>query len=189
MSDRHQFRAIWHNYGFGVYFVTICSHEMEWLFGTIRDKVFSPTPLGRIIEEHISKIPTYYEDVDVWNSVIMPNHLHLIISIGMNSIYSSMANIQNHRETSSLPAGCLREPKREEAVEDFHHNSRLASAVGSFKAGVTRHARKQGISTLPCWQSRYHEHIILNNPSLDNIMQYIDTNIENWEKDCFYEER
>lgn len=37
MTDRHRFRAQWHDYNDGIYFVTICSHEKRHVFGHIRN--------------------------------------------------------------------------------------------------------------------------------------------------------
>lgn len=41
------------------------------------------------------------------------------------------------------------------------------------------------IATIPCWQSRFHEHIIRNQRAFDNIMDYIDNNVARWDQDCF----
>lgn len=81
--------------------------------------------------------------------------------------------------------GCLKPPKHGEICNDFHHNSRLAVIVGSFKVAVTRLARTRYIASLPVWQPRFHEHIIRNQYALDNIMTYIDENVSRWDKDCF----
>ncbi len=48
MGDRHQFRAKWHDYNCGVYFVTICSFEKKHSFGRISDNMFYPSELGEI---------------------------------------------------------------------------------------------------------------------------------------------
>lgn len=141
---------------------------------------FIPSPLGHIIEESIPKIPSHYNDVEIWNYVVMPNHIHMIIAIHSQPVGT--------RPTA--PSGCLKQ-RRHEAPEsqDFHHNTRLASIVGAFKAGVTRLARTRKIASLQAdeniWQPRYHEHIIRDQHAYDNIMNYIDTNVENWNRDCF----
>jgi len=38
------------------------------------------------------------------------------------------------------------------------------------------------------WQKSFHDHIIRNEKEYQKIWQYIDTNQQNWEKDCFYTE-
>ncbi|MDE6271493.1 MAG: hypothetical protein K2M31_00600 [Muribaculaceae bacterium] len=174
MSDRHQFRAKWHDYGEGTYFITICAHEKRHTFGRIVGTRFFASELGKLIEENIRNIPLYYEDVNLLNHVVMPNHLHIVLSIGDQDSVEEHGNI-----------GCLKPPMHEEECGDYHHNSRLATIIGAFKAGVTREARTRRIASLPCWQSRYHEHIIRNRPAYDKIMNYVDCNVENWGSDCF----
>lgn len=103
---------------------------------------------------------------------------------------SSAESIIASAEAESIIAksntlGCLKPPKHGEICNDFHHNSRLAVIVGSFKAAVTRLARTRYIASLPVWQPRFHEHIIRNQHALDNIMTYIDENVSRWDKDCF----
>lgn len=145
----------------------------------------------------------------------MPNHLHIIIAITRPAIgnpgipgsaipgsaipgsvrtryiaSSSAESIIASAGAESIIAksntlGCLKPPKHGEICNDFHHNSRLAVIVGSFKAAVTRLARTRCIASLPVWQPRFHEHIIRNQHALDNIMTYIDENVSRWDKDCF----
>lgn len=212
MNDRHAFRAQWHDYNGGIYFVTICSHEKRHIFGKIvsnvgtrfiasasdeiasapvensSEPIFIPSELGEIVCQHINNIPRHYTNVEIWNHVVMPNHIHMVLAVGTRFIASGSAN-------ASANFGCLKAPKHGDTCEDNHHNSRLATIIGTFKAGVTRTARMTArtrlIASLPIdkiWQSRFHEHIIRNQRAFDNIMYYIDNNIVNWNKDCFYEE-
>ena len=92
-SDRHAFRADWHDYNGGIYFITICSHKKKHIFGCIRDSQFYPTSLGALITEHISRISNFHKDVEVWNSVVMPNHIHMVISVGTRLIASTASEV------------------------------------------------------------------------------------------------
>lgn len=186
-GNRHQFRAKWHNYNGGVYFVTICAFQKRHYFGHINEGMFYPTALGQIIDTQIREIEGYYDDVEIWNFVVMPNHIHFVISVGTRFIASADSfNVPGGNKFSNSSRGCLKSSKYGEECEDFHHNSRLSSIVGAFKAGVTRIARTRRIASLPTmvWQPRFHEHIIRNQNSLDNIMNYINNNIANWSNDC-----
>lgn len=223
MNDRHQFRAQWHDYNKGTYFVTICCADKQHYFGRITSdspvgtrfiaseqrsilseqrsiaskQRFIPSALGRLVEKEILNIPSYYNDVEIWNHVVMPNHIHLIISVGTRFITSTN---ETNKTNESPNTGCLK-PREHNAPEsqDFHHNSRLASIVGAFKAGVTRQWRQVGTrfiaseqrttastpANTKIWQPRFHEHIIRNQRAYDYIMNYIDNNIENWCYDRF----
>lgn len=193
MADRHQFRANWHPYDEGLYFVTICCADKRHLFGKIVGAQFIASTLGSLVKENIEKIPSYYNDVEILNYVVMPNHIHMMISIatspvGTRFIASAASKAPEASQPSPQKLGCLRQ-SRHEAPEsqDFHHNSRLASVVGTFKAGVTRQARARQIPIQPgnpkIWQQRFHEHIIRSERAYVTIMDYIDNNVANWFND------
>jgi hypothetical protein len=54
----------------------------------------------------------------------------------------------------------------------------LASIVRGFKIGVTKNARN--IHADFAWQSRFHDHIIRNDESLEKIKDYIINNPLRW---------
>ncbi len=194
MSDRHAFRAEWHDYNSGIYFVTICSKDKQHIFGNIRNSNMILSEIGKIVESCILDISNHHTNVELWNYVVMPNHIHMVINlatpppVGTRYIASAQAM---HNAGQNM--GCLRAPRHGEPCEDFHHNSSLAVVVGTFKAAVTRLMRTRCIASLrrqhqiqTVWQPRYHEHIIRNQSAFENIMNYVDTNIEKWSHDCFY---
>ena len=62
----------------GLYFVTVCTHNSENIFGT----VFELSEFGKIADEELNKLPSRYENnVEITIYSIMPNHIHLIIFI------------------------------------------------------------------------------------------------------------
>ena len=74
----------------GYYFITICTKErhqeilcsIEHTVGAIinRPPRISLTSLGRIVDETIRAIPDHYPGISVDQYVIMPDHVHLILS-------------------------------------------------------------------------------------------------------------
>lgn len=60
----------------------------------------------------------------------------------------------------------------------------LSIVIGGYKQAVTCFARKNHIEF--DWQSRYHDHIIRGIYDGNRIAEYIENNISNWDKDCFY---
>ncbi len=79
--DRHRFRADWHDYSDGVYFVTLCSRNYNHLFGSIVESKFIPSPLGTVVDSHINRIPLHYSDVALLNYVVIPNHVHMVLAV------------------------------------------------------------------------------------------------------------
>ena len=72
----------------GAYFVTICTKERRMILyriavgttiGIPPDIVLSP--LGRIVDAAVRRIPEKYPSTELHQYVIMPNHIHLLLSI------------------------------------------------------------------------------------------------------------
>lgn len=82
MADRHAFRAFWHDYNVGVFFVTICAKDTKNIFGTIRNGEMHDSRLGAIVRQNINSIHRHTPEIEIHNYVVMPNHVHLILSIG-----------------------------------------------------------------------------------------------------------
>ena len=231
MSDRHAFRAEWHDYNSGIYFVTICSKDKQHIFGSIYEGKMKFSAIGNIINECLMAISNHHKDVELWNYVVMPNHIHMVLYVGAQPMPAQTNQIQpvgaqyfaptqasptqasptqtNQIKTANI--GCITPPRHGEPRDDNHFNSRLAVIIRSFKAAcsieVNRRAlacgssqgRAQNIAEIPShgraqniaplrriWQRNYHEHIIRNQRAFENIMNYIDTNIEKWNQDCFF---
>jgi len=79
--SRKSIRLPQYNYSSeGHYFVTICTHERENLFGEIIDGKMTLNDLGKIIREEWISLARYYHSrvlLDIF--VIMPNHFHAVI--------------------------------------------------------------------------------------------------------------
>ena len=63
------------------YFITICTRDHSPLFGNVRDGIVRLSPVGEIVQHEWLAIPGFESalHLDAW--VIMPNHLHGIISL------------------------------------------------------------------------------------------------------------
>ena len=178
MADRHQFRAKWHDYNGGMYFVTICCAEKRHLFGEINRSEMHLNECGKIAKDMIDEISLHFPSSQVLNYVIMPNHIHLLIAIDRNSTSAT----PNHEY------GCLKQKCHIDSVnQDFHHNSALAQIIGRFKSFTTKKCRKVNPSFT--WQSRFYDNIISDQKTYLLVMNYIDSNIERWANDCFYSDK
>ena len=126
------------------YFLTICTHKKQCIFGKTDEK----NALREIAGEGILKIPEHYKGIKVDKFVVMPNHVHLLV-------YVSGGQID------------------------------INTVIGSYKSYVTRMIHKTN-PDLQVWQDSFHDHIIRNEKSYQNIWSYIEANPMNWEKDCFF---
>jgi putative transposase len=68
----------------GAYFVTICTQNRECVLGRIENEKYLLSESGKIIQHVISRLPDKFPDVGLDEFVIMPNHVHAIIFLGIN---------------------------------------------------------------------------------------------------------
>ena len=105
-------------------------------------------------------------NLTMFEYVVMPNHFHAIIGIGKNKYNDDMYRDAMH------------------CVSTFGSQSKnLASIIRGFKTGVTQNARL--INPNFKWQGRFHDHIIKNEISFQNISNYIINNPKKWPQDTF----
>jgi len=72
----------------GWYFVTICTHNQRHILGTIVDNEVRLSAIGRIADVELRAVSTHYENVDVDEYIVMPNHVHAIFMIDGEHCFS-----------------------------------------------------------------------------------------------------
>lgn len=174
-------RAGFMDYNEGDFFVTICTKNKRHFFGNIRNGVMNLSPLGNYLTKNIETTSSHFPDARILNYVVMPNHVHLIVSIERDDSTPSQTadNLGRLNQLARISVATGRDP-----TMTSHHNSRLAVVIGSMKAAITRFATSNNIEF--GWQSRFHDHRIRGSRDGDNIWNYIDNNVANWSKDRFY---
>lgn len=65
----------------GMYFVTICTHGRELLFGRVHAETVALSSYGLIVQECWDSIPQHYPGVRTDAFVIMPNHVHGLVQL------------------------------------------------------------------------------------------------------------
>ena len=77
----------------GAYFITVCTKDRKALFWDEQqmdcvgeDSILPPDDMrlsayGKIVDEAIQNIPQNYPGVALWQYVIMPNHVHMILVV------------------------------------------------------------------------------------------------------------
>lgn len=171
-------RYRWHDYNGGFYFITICTKDKQHSFGYITNHEMFYSEIGKVATQNINEISSHWNGVKVLTSVVMPNHVHFIISID-GSIYQNKNNLITANDNSHSSATAT--PRRGPTVGGLH--SYLGVIVGGFKAGVKRYANQHRLSF--DWQSGYHDHIIRDDDSFNKIIDYINNNVLRWSDDCY----
>ncbi|HCS21467.1 MAG TPA: hypothetical protein DIW47_13065 [Bacteroidetes bacterium] len=167
-NKRH--RAYWWNYGWnGSYYITICAHKRQKFFGQIirkpdeRDNLIQVMELsetGKKIQERWMDIPEHFPFVSLGEFVVMPDHLHGILSF-------------NKGEEFNKPL------YRERQTEIFYGYNNwksgiLGNVVNQFKRICTIQSRVYEPEFK--WQRGYYDRIIRNQLEFNIFTDYIAQN-------------
>ena len=163
LPDRKRTRLKDFNYSSnGKYFVTICTQDKKKILSEIvgddHDRpALKLTKYGEIADNVIKTIPQKY-GVEIDNYIIMPNHIHMIISIDNNERTIHELSLQH---------------------------SLIPNIVGYMKMNISKHIHFYE-PELIVWQRSYHDHIIRSEQDYLKIWTYVESNHQKWEKDVFY---
>jgi REP element-mobilizing transposase RayT len=152
----------------GWYFVTICSQNMECLFGNVVDNQIKLNKFGKIVQQYWLRISEYFDNVVLDEFVIMPNHIHGIVVIRNSSVGAGFPR----------PINQFR-PLFGQIIGYFKYQSTKKINIlikGSGNPTPTKEPNK-------IFQRSYYEHVIRNEMDLFRIRQYIYNNPGNWEMD------
>lgn len=150
----------------GFYFVTICTRNRECFLGDVKDGDVHLSAAGQIVAEEWQKTQQLRDNVILDQWVVMPNHLHGIIVID-GSVETPRWGVSDmetgHRQAGQRPV------------------STLGSIIGQFKSVCTK--RVWAANHVFAWQTRFYDHIIRDEKSLNEIRGYILNNPMRWELD------
>lgn len=184
----------------GAYFITICTHKMQPFFGHISNNEMHLNALGQIAHNTWESIPNQFPYIELGNFTVMPNHMHGILII-------NKLNIPIPVETRFIASNNDENNKNGNAIFDDNRNAetRLNASLqekGGF-AGEMNPMLQENISRIirwykgRCsfemrkihadfnWHSRFHDHIIRDSKSFENIQNYIANNPSEWNEDKF----
>ena len=151
----------------GTYFVTVCiahRHGLLWedpetVGADIIRPVRMPTlsDCGKLVDAAIHEIPSHYANVTVIHYCIMPDHVHLLLSISSDT--------PNHQPQGGRMVSA----------------PTLSTVVGQMKRSVSKRIGH------PVWQKSFYDKIIRNEKSFLAAWQYIDENPANWQEDKLFD--
>ncbi len=174
----------------GAYFITICTTNRNHYFGEVQNGKMILSQIGIIANILWYEIKNHYNNMELGEFVIMPNHIHGIIILnddgGGNIDYDGNGNGDTVETGHALSLQSQSQSKNKiNRYQNIGKNS-ISSIVGSYKSAVTKHAHRLGFDF--AWQTRFYDNIIRNEKSFNNISEYIVNNPEKWVQDKFYYE-
>jgi REP element-mobilizing transposase RayT len=152
----------------GAYFVTICAAEGREIFGSVEGGQVLLTELGKVVRGCLVQIPKHFANATLKEFVIMPNHLHAILALGVGARY-----IVPFDQRARTPEAFQKPVK-----------ASIPTIVRAFKAAVTRQAGKElGRAGQEIWQRNYFERVIRDGKEFADASRYIGENPMKWEWD------
>jgi len=178
-------RAQWWDYAnVGAYFITICTAGREWLFGEILNNEMHLSPIGEMVYQEWNVSFDMRAELFCNTFVIMPNHIHAILRIENGIVVGTHGIVVGTHGRASRQTPTPPMPTNTGVA--YRSPKSISSFMAGFKSAATKRINEYRNSPkMPVWPKRFHDHIIRNDAEYQRIYNYIETNIENWEKDKF----
>jgi len=156
----------------GLYYVTICTKNMQNWFGEIVNDKTALNAIGKIVKKEWLRTANIRENIELDEWIIMPNHLHGIIWIKHEiDVETTRGVVSNQLANKAFQRN----------VSTTIKPNSLGSIIGQFKSICTKRIRL--LDPTFAWQSRFYDHIIRDEHGLENIRRYIANNPLNWKID------
>lgn len=166
IHHRRSIRLVGYDYTqAGMYFITICTHDRQNLFGEIVNEEMVLNEYGKIVAASWQELAGHFPNIMLGEWVVMPNHIHGIIVIVVGRGEASAADASPLQPNGTQPGS-------------------IGAMVQNFKSVAARKINKLwGTPGTTVWQRNYWEHIIRNEETHQRIANYIISNPAKWDED------
>ena len=189
MKNRKRNRMVGYNYSQNnLYFVTSCVKNMKCCFGDVvlvgtgRDlSVHNPdinnfdenesemilNEYGIIANNQLEWLEIQYPYIVLHAYIVMPNHIHAVIEIDSLKVNPIHKNNMDQLDSENIKI------------------KSLSQIMGAYKTTSSKliHLADNEVFA---WHRSFHDHIIRDEKSYQNIVNYIENNPNSWNKDKFY---
>jgi putative transposase len=169
----------WDYRSIGAYFITICTHNREHYFGEIENGKMILSNIGVLANVFWYEIKNHSKNIELGEFVIMPNHIHGILIVNNMDLNAEALH------ATPLHATPLQSDKNEQMSKISPKSNSISTIIRPYKSAVTKHANRLNFEFK--WQTRFHDHIIRDQKSFNNISNYIINNPSNWGIDKFHD--
>jgi len=158
----------------GLYFITICTHNRENLFGEIvgANGICPEMVLnvyGEIVKNEWIKTTKIRSEIELYEFVVMPNHFHGIVEIRRG----------DRSAKGDQPVALT--------IKSGPQQKSIGSLIAGYKSVVTKQINiLRNIPGVSVWQRNYYEHVIRDEKSYLKIAEYIINNPLHWLEDDYY---
>lgn len=159
----------------GSYYITVCTRDKQHILGhSVGGGVLDApyvrlSKCGAMVRDTLLEMDAFYDEITINHYVIMPNHVHFILSIC------------GERRPSRTPAPTSESlPDHGSSRTPTPTNARLPAFLSAWKRLTNKKAG------FPIWQRGYYDHVIRNEADYLRIWQYMDENPVRWTEDEYY---
>lgn len=148
LHNRHSIRLKGHDYSSeGMYYVTLCVKDREYVLGEIVENEIRPTAMGEIVRESWENIPKHFKNAELDEYAVMPNHVHGIVILKESIVGTRHAVSQQEQpkqqEGPTAQKGVSPHAKVQRASQATEHFGKpvqgsLSTIMRSFKSAATK---------------------------------------------------
>lgn len=161
----------------GVYFVTmVVQYRAQWL-GRIQEERMNLSKIGNIVDNCWKEIPRHFANVELDQYIMMPNHVHGIITI------HDVGAAHVRPDSGARIAGRIYASPTDNGDRT---KMLLSKIIHGFKSSATRIICRENRAIAFGWQRSFHDRIIRNENELSKIRQYIWDNPRKWGEDEYH---
>ena len=187
----------------GRYFITCCIENRECILGDVVHDEMKLSPLGEIVHSEIEIIPTYHKRIVLDEWVVMPDHFHVIIELKEYDFDNGMCNVENDDTRDTVGGGAVDgpdgaatphhkwwhipdyRPTNDEIKQyrKFRRKMIIPKTMGKIKMLTSKQMNlANNTPGNKNWQRDYHDHVIRDDRSYRNIVNYIRNNPSEWRR-------
>ena len=141
----------------GLYFVTMVTKNRNRYFGKIEEQQSMLSPIGKYMEDNFRMLSEKESEIKITEYVIMPDHIHLILSIENNAT-------KEYQPTAGIG------PLVKGSASSF---------INHLKGNIKKWCNENGHPYF-AWQARFHDRIIRDAGEHERISKYLQNNVINW---------
>lgn len=206
MKDRKRNRLQGFDYSKdAIYFITSCTKNRIHHFGEIIDEKMQLNDFGNIAKNQLEWLEKQYPYIELHNYIVMPNHIHILMEINRDvgtgrDLSDNNGDLSVHNGDLSVHNGYLSNNYLETDIVRTGHDLSLpnhdlslrkiksiSSLMGAYKTTTSKQIHLLGNNDFS-WQRSFHDHIVRNENSFQNIYNYITDNPSRWKEDKFNKE-
>jgi len=174
-----------------IYFITSNCKDRLHHFGEVENGKMILNKFGEIAKNQIEWLAEQYPYLIIHNSIIMPNHIHILMEIDRERI-DERQSVRTSRDLSvQLPESSSQLPESSSQLRESSPKSlkikSISSLMGAYKTTTSKLIHIAGNPNFE-WHRSFYDNIVRNQIAYSKIDQYITDNPKKWKKDLFNKE-